>query len=367
MSAHKTLTVDLGDRSYPIHIGEGLLDALPDLVPLDLEGRSIFILTDENVFMPHAQGVADAVKGNAARVEIKTVKAGERSKSYDTLQEVLNWLLENKVDRSSVLIAVGGGVVGDLGGFAASIIMRGVPYIQVPTTLLSMVDSSVGGKTGINTAQGKNLVGTFYQPVAVIADTKALETLPNREMLAGYAEVVKYGLIDRPDFFEWLETNRAGVLDLNTDALMHAIATSCEAKAEIVAADEKESGKRALLNLGHTFGHALEAEAGYDGTLLHGEGVSIGMVLAHRLSERMGLCPAKDVTAVTHHLEQAGLPVHIPFQTNSDVLMKTMMSDKKVRKGKLTFVLTKGIGQAFLNADVDMKDVETIWNEALSR
>ncbi len=367
MSTHKTLTVDLGDRSYPIHIGEGLLDTLPDLVPLDLEGRSVFILTDQNVFMPHAQSVLAAVKDLAARVEIKTVMPGERSKSYDTLQNVLNWLLENKVDRSSVFIAVGGGVIGDLGGFAASIVMRGIPYIQVPTTLLSMVDSSVGGKTGINTAQGKNLVGTFYQPVAVIADTKALETLPDREMLAGYAEVVKYGLIDRPDFFEWLQTNRGGVLDLNADALMHAIATSCEAKAEIVAADEKESGKRALLNLGHTFGHALEAEAGYDGTLLHGEGVSIGMVLAHRLSERMGLCTAEDVKTVTQHLEQAGLPVHIPFQTNADVLMNTMMSDKKVRKGKLTFVLTKGIGKAFLNADVDMKDVETIWNEALSR
>ena len=367
MSEQNTLTVDLGDRSYPIHIGQGLLDDFTSYLPLDLEGRSVFILSDENTLMPHAQAVAASVKNIAARVEVKSVLPGERSKSYETLQNVLDWMLENKIDRSSVFIAVGGGVIGDLGGFAASIVMRGIPYIQVPTTLLSMVDSSVGGKTGINTAQGKNLVGTFYQPEAVIIDTQVLQTLPEREILAGYAEVVKYGLINKPDFFAWLQDNRSKVLSLDDDALTHTITTSCQAKAEIVAEDEKESGQRALLNLGHTFGHALEAEASYDGTLLHGEGVSIGMVLAFRLSKLMGLCTDEDVQTVTEHLTAAGLPVHIPFQTNSGVLMSTMMSDKKVRKGKLTFILTRGIGQAFLSADVDMDDVKTIWDEALAR
>ncbi|MEM6780425.1 MAG: 3-dehydroquinate synthase [Pseudomonadota bacterium] len=367
MTDHKILTVDLGERSYPIHIGAGLLDTIADLIPMDLSGRSVFILTDENVLMPHAQKVSEALKPIAARVETKTVLPGERSKSYDTLQDVLNWLLDHKVDRSSVLIAVGGGVIGDLGGFAASIVMRGIPYVQVPTTLLSMVDSSVGGKTGINSAQGKNLIGAFYQPVAVIADTGTLETLSDREMKAGYAEVVKYGLINNPEFFAWLEDNGADVLSLKPDALTYTIATSCQAKADIVAADETENNVRALLNLGHTFGHALEAEGGYDGTILHGEAVSIGMVMAHNLSARMGLCSDDDVQKVRNHLSAHNLPTHSPIQTNADTLMNNMMSDKKMRSGKLTFVLTKGIGQAFLNDNVDMADVKAVLEEELKR
>lgn len=366
MSGHKTLTVDLGERSYPIHIGSGLLPAITDHIPLDLEGRSVFILTDENVFMPHAQTVADALKGKAARVEMKTVLPGERSKSYDNLQDVLNWLLDFKVDRSSVLVAVGGGVIGDLGGFAASIVLRGIPYVQVPTTLLSMVDSSVGGKTGINSAQGKNLIGSFYQPVSVVADTQTLQTLPEREVLAGYAECVKHACICDPELFSWYEDNHASLKKLEPDYLAELVARNCKIKVGVVEEDEKESGKRALLNLGHTFGHALEAEAGYDGTLLHGEAVALGLVLAFGLSERMGFCSADDTQKVETHLKAVGLPTQIPIQTRAEILTDTMMSDKKVNKGKLTFVLTKGIGQAFLSKDVDMNDVKSVLEGAMN-
>jgi 3-dehydroquinate synthase len=363
----KSLEVQLDERSYPIHIGQGILEKSSDFIPMDLEGRSIFILTDENVFSPHAQKLMEALQGKAARAHVKSVMPGERSKSYETLQSVLDWMLDHKVDRSSVLIAIGGGVVGDLGGFAASIIMRGIPYIQVPTTLLAMVDSSVGGKTGINCRHGKNLIGSFYQPVCVLADIDVLQSLPDREMKAGYAEVVKYGLINNPDFFNWLQDHGSDVLGHDEDALTHTIITSCQAKADIVAADEKESGQRALLNLGHTFAHALEAEAGYDGTLLHGEAVSIGLVMAHKLSERLGLSSESDSQKVIDHLQALRLPVTSPIQTNAESLMAHMKSDKKVRNGKLTFVVTKGIGQAFLKDDVDMNDVDAVLQEALAR
>ena len=240
----------------------------------------------------------ESLAGKCADTVMKSMKGGEPTKSYEGLQQVTDWLLEKGVNRQSVLIALGGGVIGDLGGFAASVTMRGIPYVQIPTTLLAQIDSSVGGKTGINTNQGKNLVGSFYQPQAVICDVGTLGTLPEREFKAGYAEMVKYGLINDADFFNALDGMNDNILDTKNDALMGAIETSCKAKATVVAADEKEAGQRALLNLGHTFGHALEAACGYDGRLLHGEAVAMGMVMAFQLSEKMGLCSAEDVQAV---------------------------------------------------------------------
>lgn len=365
MTDHISLTIDLGRRSYDIFIGSHLLNRAADFIPLDLGGRSLFILTDENVFMPHAQAVLQALKGKAARTEIKILPPGERSKSFEQLQDVLNWLLDHGVDRSSVLIAVGGGVVGDLGGFAASIILRGIPFVQVPTTLLSMVDSSVGGKTGINSPQGKNLIGSFYQPVCVIADTEVLKTLPQREMRTGYAEVLKYGLINQPDFFAWLETTGASVLSGEPQALRHAIYTSCRCKADIVSADETEQGARALLNLGHTFGHALEAAAGYDGTLLHGEAVAIGMVMAFRLSAEMGLCPLSDAQRVRAAIAAAGLPVKPNFSVTADYMLQSMHRDKKATGGALTFILARGIGRSEIYKNVPAERVKKFLEEEL--
>lgn len=363
---NETITVDLGDRSYPIHIGEGLFESAADYIPLDLASRKIFVLADDNTAQ-HAETLVKALQNKAHSIQVNIIPEGESSKSYDMLQDVLGWLLTHKVDRSSVLIACGGGVIGDLGGFAASIVLRGIAFVQAPTSLLAMVDSSVGGKTGINTAQGKNLVGSFYQPISVIADTNTLQTLPEREMKAGYAEIVKYGLINKPDFFTWLEAHGKSIVKLNAENVREAIATSCNAKADIVAQDEKESGARALLNLGHTFGHALEAGAGYDGTLLHGEGVAIGMILAHSLSARMGLCSNDDVQKVKTHLDAIGLPTHITLQTNAETLMESMTHDKKMKNGKLTFVLTKGIGKAFLTDDVKPEDVKAVIEEGLKQ
>ena len=300
--------MDLSNRSYSIHIGKGLLAQAVDLIPIDMSDKKIFILYDQNVY-PYVQTLEEALAGKIHSSKTLALKGGEPTKSYDGLQRTLDWLLENKVDRQSVLIAFGGGVIGDLGGFAASVVMRGIAYIQIPTTLLAQVDSSVGGKTGINTAQGKNLVGSFYQPKAVLCDIGTLGTLPERELRAGYAEIVKYGLINDLPFFEWLEENGEKVLALDSDAVIYAVETSCNAKAAIVAADEKEAGQRALLNLGHTFGHALEAAAKYDGRLLHGEAVSIGIMMAFDLSVKMGLCPQEDPSRVAAHLKQSGLKV----------------------------------------------------------
>ncbi len=357
----QTLTVDLGDRSYPIHIGSGLLSQAAELIPIDFAGRQVYILADINV-RSFAEEVHCALEPHAERVQKLVVDGGEQAKSQKQLEIVLEWMMTNRVDRGSVLIAVGGGVIGDLGGFAASIILRGIDYVQVPTTLLAQVDSSVGGKTGINTPQGKNLVGSFYQPKAVLCDVETLKTLPERELKAGYAEIVKYGLIDRPEFFEWLETYGKDVLALEPKALTDAIETSCKAKAVIVAADEREAGKRALLNLGHTFAHALEAAAGYDGRLLHGEAVSIGLICAFALSSKMGLCSEEDLSRVRAHLQECGLKISLSDfdpQIEEDVerLYDLMLGDKKMDRGVLKFILTKGIGQAFVSSDVQQEDV----------
>ncbi|HTK83746.1 MAG TPA: 3-dehydroquinate synthase [Patescibacteria group bacterium] len=361
---HK-VPVGLGKRSYTINIGRGLLNHAGELLPFDAKGRLMFVLADENV-SEYANTVCASLKARGARAcHVLTLPAGEKSKSMAELERVLAWMLDNGVDRQSVLIAIGGGVIGDLGGFASAIVLRGIPFIQIPTTLLAQVDSSVGGKTGINMPQGKNMVGSFHQPVAVITDLEVLETLPRRELLAGYAEIVKYGLINDPEFFIWLEKDGGKVTALDTAAIARAVATSCRKKAEIVAADETEQGQRALLNLGHTFGHALEAAAGYDGRLLHGEAVAIGMALAFQLSSRLGHCSQDDADRVKKHLSQTGLPVSIgmiqpKLAANDSELLNYMLHDKKAAGGRAVFILARGIGKSYIDKNVDMKDVQQV-------
>lgn len=364
------VTIDLGHHDYDIYIGPGSLYRIHDFIPESIEGRSIFIVTDENVDS-YASKIADILKNEGAeKCEKLVLPAGEATKSFGFYQHVCEWMLEHKISRDSIVLAVGGGVIGDLTGFVASSVMRGVSYIQVPTTLLAQVDSSVGGKTGINTVHGKNLVGAFYQPDAVIADIDVLKTLPKRELLAGYAEVVKYGLIDDENFFEWLEENGKDVCNLDPGAVSYAIETSAKAKAALVVADEKEKGRRALLNLGHTFGHVLEAAAGYDGRLLHGEAVAMGMVMAFDLSSRIGLAPRADFERVEQHLVSVGLPTRASFispalKTNAESLVNMMYSDKKVKRGKINFILAKKIGEAFITSDIPMDMVQDVIADSL--
>ena len=365
----KILSINLDTRTYDIYIGGGLLTRIHDLLPDEIGGRSAFIITDRNV-EAYAKTVQQTLQAQGMhKVDILVLQPGEQAKSFENFKKVNEWMLESGLNRNSIVFAVGGGVIGDLGGFCASSVMRGVPYIQVPTSLLAQVDSSVGGKTGINAAQGKNLVGSFYQPGAVIADIDTLQTLPKRELLAGYAEVAKYGLIQDKKFFEWLQPNGEKVIALEEEAVAHAIETSCAAKAKVVEEDEKEQGRRALLNLGHTFGHALEAEAGYGGSLLHGEAVAIGMVMAFDLSARMGLCDQDDVDEVEEHLQEIGLPTRAGYidalATSVDSLLERMRHDKKVVSGQMTFVLVKGIGQAFLSQDAPEELVREVLHESL--
>ncbi len=358
----RDIKINLGDRSYNIVIGFDILDRL-----VNFASRKSFIITDDNVEL-YAKRVQDIlVSSGADFCKILTFPHGEKTKTYDSLQKAHDWMLSNDIDRSSTIFAVGGGVIGDLAGFAASTIMRGVDYVQVPTSLLSQVDSSVGGKTGINTRYGKNLVGSFYQPKAVIADISTLKTLPRRELLAGYAEIVKYGLINDAEFFSWLENNSDAVLDLDREAISYAIEVSCRTKAMIVEADEREGGKRALLNLGHTFGHALEAVAGYDGSLIHGEAVAIGTVMAFDLSAYMGLCDKKDAVRVRSHFKEIGLPVCAGnIKTNVDDLISAMRKDKKVFDNKMTFILANAIGECFIANDVPENMVCDILSKSLA-
>lgn len=364
------VTIDLGLRSYDIYIGSGLLFRVAELIPSDVEGARFFIVTDVNV-EPYALKIKDVLLAEkAAGVELLVLPAGERTKSFRSVEKITDWLLEHRVSRDSCVLAVGGGVIGDVTGFAASIVMRGVPYIQVPTTLLAQVDSSVGGKTGINTGRGKNLVGSFYQPGAVVIDVDTLKTLPRRELLAGYAEVLKYGLIRDSSFFSWLEQNGKHVCHADEVSLAYAIETSTKAKAEVVESDEREEGHRALLNLGHTFGHALEAAAGYDGSLLHGEAVAIGMVMAFDLSVRMGICEREDLERVERHLVKIGLPtrasdIRPSIKVGVDGLLETMRLDKKVKKGKMRFIVVNGIGEAFMEDDVPESLVRAVLKESL--
>jgi 3-dehydroquinate synthase len=358
---NRTVRVDLAERSYDIIIGSGLLAEAGALIRPALSRPRTVIVTDGNVADTHLAAFEKSCAAAGIGTNAIVLKPGEGTKSFAELEGLLGKLVDQQVGRDDVIVALGGGVIGDLAGFAASVLRRGVDFIQAPTTLLSQVDSSVGGKTAINVPQGKNLIGAFHQPKLVLADVDTLDTLPAREVLAGYAEVVKYGLLGDRDFFEWLEVNGAAVVAGDRVARIEAVARSCDAKARTVAADERESGVRALLNLGHTFGHALEAEGGYDGTILHGEAVAIGMMQAFELSARLGLCPGQDVARVRQHFSAVGLPV-TPSDRGLDGaaperLLAHMGQDKKVRDGQLTFIMVRGIGDAFVTRDVAASDV----------
>jgi 3-dehydroquinate synthase len=374
MSDIRTVRVDLAGRSYDIAIGPGLIDRAGELSAKLLARPRVIIVSDDIVAERYGARVFNSFKKAGIEASILFVPAGERSKEFDIFGELMNGLLDQRPDRKTTLVALGGGVVGDLVGFAASVLLRGVDFIQVPTTLLAQVDSSVGGKTAINTRHGKNLVGTFYQPRLVLADTDVLDTLPKRELLAGYAEVMKYGLIDDPAFFDWCEKNAGDLLAGDAAKRTYAIEQSCRAKARIVAADERETiDLRALLNLGHTFGHALEAETGFGPDLLHGEAVGTGMALAFDLSARLGLCPAGDAERVRAHLGALGLPVRLRSigggnrrQWNAAKLIEHMRGDKKAQAGHLTFILARGIGKAFVTRDVDEGVLRGLLDQAIA-
>jgi len=375
VTGHQNLEVALGARSYDILVGEDLLSAAGRHIAPLLNNRRVMIVTDDNVAPLYLGTLEHALDDEAIAYEAFVLPAGEATKDFNHLEMLLNRLLQAKVERSTMLIALGGGVIGDLAGFAASILLRGIDFVQIPTTLLAQVDSSVGGKTAIDTPQGKNLIGSFHQPRLVLCDTGTLSSLPVREIQAGYAEVVKYGLINDPGFFTWLENHGGQIMAGDAEARRHAVLTSCAAKAAIVAADERETGQRALLNLGHTFGHALEAEIGFGGELLHGEAVAIGMVLAFELSTRLGFCPEQDTARLRRHLAAVGLPTGLeamttrrsntrPVSTNG--LLEHMSRDKKVADGRVTFVLARGIGDAFLTRDVEFADVEALLDSYLA-
>ncbi len=352
--------VALAERAYDIVIGRDVLGSLGSRIASLRPGARTAIVTDRGVARHWLEKTEAALAQAGIASSRIIVEEGEGSKSYATLEKVSEALIAAKIERNDLVIALGGGVVGDLAGFAAAILRRGVDFVQVPTTLLAQVDSSVGGKTGINSPQGKNLVGAFHQPVLVIADTAVLDTLPPRQFRAGYAEVAKYGVLGDAAFFGWLEANHADIVKCGA-AREHAIATSCRAKAAIVARDERETGDRALLNLGHTFGHALEAVTGFSDRLFHGEGVAIGMVLAAEFSASLGMIPQSDAIRIERHLAEAGLPTHVEDiagfaqegLADADTLMALMAQDKKVRRGKLTFILLEAIGRAVIAKDVE--------------
>lgn len=351
--------VNLADRSYAIHIGQNLISNAAGYIAPHLKRPFAVIVTDENVAKTHLKNLESALASQNIASKAIVLPAGEATKSYKYLSELCDGLLAAGVERRDVVIALGGGVIGDLTGFAASILRRGVNFIQIPTSLLAQVDSSVGGKTGINSPLGKNLIGAFHQPVLVLADLDVLNTLPARQRAAGYAEIAKYGLLGDANFFDWLDKNVEAIVQGGNDisAIAHAVKTSCEMKARIVAEDETETGVRALLNLGHTFGHALEAACGYSDRLLHGEGVSIGMVQAFRFSEQLGHSAIGTADKVASHLKRAKLPTHSSEISGAlpppEDLLNLMRQDKKAVGGKLTFILARSIGGAFIAKDVE--------------
>ena len=365
-----TVRVALDARSYDIVIGRGLLTSLGARIVALRPGAKVVIVTDENVARYHL-AAAEASLSQAGIVTSRViVPPGESSKSYRVFEQVCEAVIASRIERGDLIVALGGGVIGDLAGFVASVLRRGLDYVQVPTTLLADVDSSVGGKTAIDSAHGKNLVGAFHQPILVLADTALLDTLPDREFRAGYAETVKYGLLGDAGFFAWLEANWREVFS-GGPAREHAIAMSCRAKAAIVARDERETGDRALLNLGHTFGHALEAACGFSERLLHGEAVSTGMALAFEFSaRRQGLVPMAEAQRAIKHLTETGLPTRIKDiagpQLSVDQLMDLIAQDKKVKRGMLTFILVRGIGQAFIETGVDAREVRVFLSEKLA-
>jgi 3-dehydroquinate synthase len=369
------VNVALDARSYDIVIGRGLLASLGARIAALRPGAKAVIVTDDNVARYHLDPAEAALRHAGVAASRVVVPAGEASKSYRVFEQVCEAVIASRIERGDLAIALGGGVIGDLTGFVAAVVRRGLDYVQVPTTLLADVDSSVGGKTAIDSAHGKNLIGAFHQPILVLADTALLDTLPEREFRAGYAELVKYGLLGDADFFVWLEKNWRDVFtggsSSGSSARDHAIAESCRAKAVIVARDERETGDRALLNLGHTFGHALEAACGFSDRLLHGEAISVGMALAFEFSaRRQGLLPMAEAKRAIRHLAEVGLPTRlqdIPGPLPSvDQLMDLIAQDKKVKRGMLTFILVRGIGAAFIEAGVDAREVRVFLSEKLA-
>lgn len=363
----KKLAVTLSNHVYDIHVGSGILEEAGTLIKPFLKRNICPVVTDENVYNLYGKKLVDIFSKSSLEARMIVLPVGETTKNFSNLQKILDALFEMGIERSDSVIAFGGGVVGDITGFAASIFRRGISFIQIPTTLLAQVDSAVGGKTGINVSHGKNLVGTFHQPDFVLSDVDVLRTLPPREFLAGYAEVVKYGLLENSDFFNWLDNNLTSILSGDQNLHTQAVLACCADKAAIVEQDTFEAGKRALLNLGHTFGHALEAATGYSSKLLHGEGVSIGIVLAFKLSQKLGFCSQKDVNTVIRHFQQSGMKTflseiesHLP---DTKILVDLMYQDKKVSDGKIKFILTKGIGQAFSCNTVDMQIVFDLLQE----
>jgi len=354
----RTLEVVLGDRSYPVHIGSGLLSRGGEILA-ERMGRRAVVVTNATVASHHLVALRNSLTSRGVGVDCVLVPDGETHKSWATLQDIMTRLLELRVDRATTLIALGGGVVGDLAGFAAATCLRGLPFVQIPTTLLAQVDSSVGGKTGINHPLGKNMIGAFWQPRAVLIDVDCLQTLPQREVKAGLAEVIKYGAIRDAAFFRWLEANAARLLTGDSVALEHSIHESCRIKAEIVSADERESGERALLNFGHTFGHAIENAQGY-GAWLHGEAVAAGMVIASRLSERVCGLPANDTDRIMQLIAACDLPT-APPKIARERWLELMAHDKKVSNGKFRFVLLRAVGDATVAANVNSVELDTIF------
>ncbi len=366
----ETLRVELGDRSYDIRIGDGLVGrAGAEIAPLLVRLR-VAVVTDENVAALHLDSLRDGLAAAGIEMVSLVLPAGEATKSWPQFSRTVEWLLEQKVERRDVVVAFGGGVVGDLVGFAAAVLRRGVRFVQIPTSLLAQVDSSVGGKTGINAPQGKNLIGAFHQPSLVLADIGVLGTLTSRDFLAGYGEVVKYGMLGDLGFFEWLEVNGPALAAGDMGLRAEAVSRSCQAKADIVSRDETEQGERALLNLGHTFCHALEAATGYSDRLLHGEGVAIGCALAFQVSSRLGLCSQEDPSRVRAHLRAMGMKVDLADISgdlpDAEAMIALMGQDKKVMDGTINYIMVRGIGQAFVTADVDATVVKSVLNEALS-
>jgi 3-dehydroquinate synthase len=363
------VNVALGERSYSVVIGRGQLISLGQRIAAMRPLAKAAIISDETVVRYHLAATEAALAGAGIGSTCVTVPAGENSKSFPVLEKVCEALLASRIERGDLVVALGGGVIGDLAGFAAAVVRRGLDYVQVPTTLLAQVDSSVGGKTAIDSRHGKNLIGAFHQPVLVVSDTALLDTLSRREFRAGYAEVAKYGLIADAAFFAWLETNWQEVF-AGGPAREHAIAVSCRMKAAIVARDERETGERALLNLGHTFGHALEAAAGFSGRLLHGEAISLGIALAFAFSVKRGLLSAAEAERVERHLAMVGLPTDVSSVPGgvpgADRLMDLIGQDKKVKQGKLTFILARGLGASFIASDVDAAEVRAFLDEKLA-
>jgi 3-dehydroquinate synthase len=370
MKSEEIITVNLGERSYEICVGSRILETIGETLLKRFGVRKIFIVTDNEVATHWLGLVVASIKKVGLKYEVASIPSGESSKSFYQLEGLLDQFFEARIARDGLIVALGGGVVGDLAGFAAAVALRGVDFVQVPTTLLAQVDSSVGGKTAINTAQGKNLVGSFYQPRLVLIDTDVLDTLPERQILSGYAEIVKYGLIKNRQFFEWLEVNGKKILLGDPDARRTAVVESCKTKAAIVGHDEKETGERAILNFGHTFGHAFEAEAKFNGDLLHGEAVALGMMAALNLSKITGTCNGQEVDRVSSHLKSVGLPVNLSFSDkfsrwNVDTLVKHIGHDKKVLDGKIRFILLKEIGNSYITSEVDPNNVSAVISQSL--